>query len=70
MLSMVIVGGLGNVRGPLVGALVVITVPEMLRFLTLPAAVAANLRLLLYGAALVTMMHLRPQGLAGRYRLE
>jgi branched-chain amino acid transport system permease protein len=70
MLSMVIVGGLGNVRGPVVGALVVIAVPEGLRFLALPAAVAANLRLLLYGAALVVMMHLRPQGLAGRYRLE
>jgi branched-chain amino acid transport system permease protein len=53
-----------------VGALVVIAVPEGLRFLALPAAVAANLRLLLYGAALVVMMHLRPQGLAGRYRLE
>jgi branched-chain amino acid transport system permease protein len=70
MLSMVIVGGLGNVRGPVVGALVILLLPEGLRFVALPAAAAANLRLLIYGACLVAMMHLRPQGLAGRYRLE
>ena len=70
MLSMVIVGGTGNVRGPLVGAAVLIAIPELLRFLALPDAVAANVRLLAYGLLLILMMHWRPQGLAGRYRFE
>lgn len=70
MLSMVIVGGTGNVRGPLVGAAVLIAIPELLRFLALPDPVAANLRLLAYGLLLIVMMHWRPQGLAGRYRFE
>ena len=68
MLSMVIVGGTGNVRGPLVGAAVLILLPEALLFLSLPDAVAANVRLLAYGLLLIIMMHLRPQGLAGKYR--
>lgn len=70
MLSMVIVGGTGNVRGPLVGAAVLIAIPELLRLLALPDAVAANVRLLAYGLLLMLMMHWRPQGLAGRYRFK
>lgn len=70
MLSMVIVGGTGNVRGPLTGAAVLILLPEALRFLSLPDAVAANVRLLAYGLLLVLMMRLRPQGLAGTYRYQ
>ncbi len=70
MLSMVIVGGTGNVRGPLTGAAVLILLPEALRFLHLPDAIAANVRLLAYGLLLIVMMHLRPQGLAGTYRYQ
>ncbi len=70
MLSMVIIGGTGNVRGPLVGAAVLILLPELLRFLALPDAVAANVRLLVYGLLMIIMMHVRPQGLAGTYRYQ
>lgn len=70
MLSMVIVGGLGNFRGPVVGAAVLIALPEALRLLALPDAQAANLRLLIYGLLLILLMHFRPQGIAGEYRLE
>jgi branched-chain amino acid transport system permease protein len=67
---MVIVGGVGNFRGPIIGALVLIALPELLRFASLPDAIAANLRLGIYGLLLVLMMHFRPQGLAGEYRLN
>ncbi len=70
MLSMVIVGGVGNFRGPVIGAIVLIAVPELLRFLDLPDALAANLRLAIYGLLLVLMMHFRPQGISGKYRLS
>ncbi len=70
VLCMVLVGGLGNVRGPLVGALVLIAIPELLRFVAIPDAIASNLRLLIYGLVLILMMHYRPQGLAGNYRME
>lgn len=70
MLSMVIVGGLGNFRGPVIGAAVLIGLPELLRFLALPDTQAANLRLLIYGLLLILMMRFRPQGIAGEYRLQ
>jgi branched-chain amino acid transport system permease protein len=71
MLTMVIVGGLGSFRGSVVGAMVVVLLPELIRLIPdLPDAVAANLRLVIYGALLVAMMHWRPQGLAGVYRIN
>ncbi len=70
LLSMLLVGGAGNFRGPLVGAAVLLAIPEILRFAAIPDSVAANLRLLIYGLLLVVMMHLRPQGLAGEYRVR
>ena len=51
-------------------AAVLLAIPEILRFAAIPDAVAANLRLLIYGLLLVVMMHLRPQGLAGEYRVR
>jgi branched-chain amino acid transport system permease protein len=70
VLSMVIVGGAGNFRGPILGAVTVIALPELLRFAHLPDATAANVRLATYGLLLVLMMHFRPQGLGGQYRLN
>lgn len=70
MLSMVVVGGTGNLKGPLLGALLLVAIPEVLRFAAFPDAVAASLRLLAYGLLLILLMRFRPQGLAGRYRFE
>jgi branched-chain amino acid transport system permease protein len=68
----------GNFRGPLVGAFLLLLIPEVLRFAMIPDAIAfgasgaitANLRLILYGVLLVVMMHVRPQGIAGDYRVD
>jgi branched-chain amino acid transport system permease protein len=70
MLCMVIVGGVGNFRGPLLGAFLLLALPEVLRFVAIPEEIAANVRLMLYGILLVVMMHLRPQGVAGDYRID
>lgn len=69
-LCMVMVGGVGNFRGPLVGAFILLVIPEGLRFLAIPDMLAANLRLMIYGLLLVVIVHFRPQGLAGNYRIE
>jgi len=69
VLSMVIVGGVGNLRGPIVGALILIALPELLRLMDLPDATASNIRLVIYGFLLVIMMHFRPQGLCGEYKI-
>ncbi len=67
VIAMVIIGGAGSLWGPLIGAFVLVMLPEGLRFLGLPSAVAANLRQIIYGSLLVVMMMVRPRGLVGRY---
>jgi branched-chain amino acid transport system permease protein len=70
ILLMVVFGGLGNVKGSFVGAVVLIVFPELLRFLGLPSSVAAPLRQMIYGLLLVGLMLYRPQGILGSYRFK
>jgi len=69
IICMVVIGGAGTVWGALVGAVFLVGMPEALRFVGLPAPVAANLRQVLYGTLLMLLMVLRPQGFLGRYGL-
>lgn len=68
MLLMVIFGGMGSLKGSLVGATILVFLPEILRFVGLPSSVAAPLRQMIYGALLVTLMLVRPQGLLGKFK--
>lgn len=53
ILSIMIIGGMGNLRGSLAAAAFMILVPEVLRFVGLPGSTAAHMRQILYGGALV-----------------
>jgi branched-chain amino acid transport system permease protein len=57
-LTMVILGGLGNVAGAILGAILLVSLPQLLR-------TAADYRLLAYGITLLALIRLRPQGLPG-----
>jgi branched-chain amino acid transport system permease protein len=65
VLSMVVLGGMGSIPGVILGALIVVILPEILREF-------ASYRMLVFGGALVLMMIFRPQGLIGnpRRRIE
>ncbi|NLX99692.1 MAG: branched-chain amino acid ABC transporter permease, partial [Rhodopirellula sp.] len=65
-----LLGGSGNRIGPLVGVVLMLLLPEALRFVGLPDAVAHNLREIIYGLLLAVLMYLRPQGIAGEYRMS
>lgn len=67
IISIVIIGGAGNLKGSIVGAIVLVMLPELLRFVGLPNSVAANIRQMLYGGLLVVFMLWRPQGFIGEY---
>lgn len=71
VLCMVVLGGMGNVAGVALGALLLTVLPEALRYigplqsrwLGEVLIDPADLRMLLFGLALVLMMLLRPEGL-------
>jgi branched-chain amino acid transport system permease protein len=71
VLCMVVLGGMGNVAGVVLGAVLLTALPEALRYIG-PLQQSwfgevmvdpADLRMLLFGLALVLMMLLRPEGL-------
>ncbi len=57
-LTIVILGGLGNVAGAIIGAVALVSLPEIFR-------VAAEYRILIYGIVLLLLVRFRPQGLMG-----
>ncbi|MFH1146001.1 MAG: branched-chain amino acid ABC transporter permease [bacterium] len=69
ILAIIILGGLANLKGSLLGALFLILLPEALRFVGLPSDIAAQMRQVIYGVILIGLMLYRPQGLVGEYKL-
>lgn len=58
VLTMAILGGLGNVTGAVIGGAALAALPELFRPL-------ADYRMLVYGLVLLLLVRFRPQGLAG-----
>jgi branched-chain amino acid transport system permease protein len=72
VLSMVVLGGMGNIWGVILGAVLLSFVPEVLRYTVTPLQMKLFgraivdpevLRMLLFGLAMVVMMLFRPAGL-------
>ena len=55
-LSVIVIGGMGSIPGVVIGALVLVGLPELLREFT-------EYRLLMYGILLIVMILVRPEGL-------
>ena len=56
ILSIVIIGGMGNLWGSFLASAFMILLPEILRFVGMPNNIAANMRQIIYGAILVLVM--------------
>ncbi len=63
LLAAIVLGGMGTVAGVFVGATILKLLPEKLRFLS-------DYRLLMFGALLVLMMRLRPEGIVPSRRRQ
>jgi len=69
IISMIILGGLANNRGAVVGATLFVLLPELLRFAGFHPDIAGHMRQVVYGVLLIVLMMYRPQGLFGEYKL-
>jgi branched-chain amino acid transport system permease protein len=63
LLAAIVLGGMGTVLGVLIGAALLILLPEKLRFVS-------EFRLLLFGLTLIVMMRFRPEGLIASRRRQ
>jgi branched-chain amino acid transport system permease protein len=69
LLAIIILGGLADTRGALLGAFILLGLPEALRFTGFPTEIAAHMQRLIYGLLLIILMFLRPQGILGKFRI-
>lgn len=58
LVTMVIIGGRGTIAGPVIGAVILTTLPEVLRF-------AGDLQFVIYGLLLMLVVIFLPKGLVG-----
>ena len=56
ILSIVIIGGMRNLRGVFLAAVFLVLLPEALRFVGMPSSIAANMRQIIYGIALIIVV--------------
>ncbi len=66
ILSMVVVGGTGNLVGSVLGAAILVLLPEVLAFVHLPQGIAGQMRLLIYGCVLDSVPGVPPGGIVAR----
>lgn len=68
ILTMVVVGGMGSVWGPVVGAVLLLTLPEAITFLNLPSAIMGPLQGVIFTLLVIVFLFVRPQGLVAPRR--
>lgn len=68
IISMIVVGGFGSIEGSIIGAIILVILPEPLRFLPLPSYAIGALRQLIYALILIILLILRPAGFLGEFR--
>ncbi|MDE2514471.1 MAG: branched-chain amino acid ABC transporter permease [Rhodospirillales bacterium] len=63
LLTMVVVGGMRSIWGPVLGAIVLEALPQALTFLNLPPSILGPLQGILFTGLVLIFMFFRPQGL-------
>lgn len=69
-LAIIIVGGLGSLKGTMLAAVVLTLLPEPLRFIGFPSSVVGPMRQIIYALILLLILIYRPKGFYGKVRLE
>lgn len=68
--TITIVGGLGSLKGSIWAGIIIIILPELLRFIDLPSSIIGTMRQMIYAVILIIILLLKPRGLFGRIDLE
>ncbi|MCX6803193.1 MAG: branched-chain amino acid ABC transporter permease [Candidatus Diapherotrites archaeon] len=70
LLAIVIIGGLASLEGTIIAAIIIILLPEPLRFIGFPSSVVGPARQIIYALLLLAILLLRPKGIMGKIKLE
>lgn len=67
MLAMVVIGGVGTLSGPLIGAVFLLILPAILTFIPfIPPTEIGTVQQFIYGSLMAVLMIFKPSGIAGK----
>ncbi|HSU73109.1 MAG TPA: branched-chain amino acid ABC transporter permease [Candidatus Binatia bacterium] len=66
LIAMVVVGGLASVRGAFIGTVIILLLPEPLRFIGFPPTLIGPAREMLFALVLLLILLFRPRGILGK----
>jgi branched-chain amino acid transport system permease protein len=69
VLSIVIIGGLGSLEGTIIATIILVLLPEPLRFIGFPSSIVGPARQILYALLLLLILIYKPKGFYGRVSL-
>ena len=69
VVTIVIVGGIASMKGSIFATILLVLLPEALRFLSLPSNILGPARQIIYALLLIIILLIRPRGLFGRIDL-
>lgn len=65
ILTMVVLGGMGTAFGPVVGAVLLLAIPQAITFLQLPPSIMAPMQGIIFTSLVLLFLFLRPAGIMG-----
>lgn len=69
ILVIVILGGLGSIEGTVIATVIILLIPEAIRFIGLPSSILGPVRQMIYAVLLLLMLIFKPKGFDGQVEL-
>ncbi len=70
ILLIIVIGGIASIRGTLIATIIIILLPEPLRFIGFPSSVIGPMRQIIYALILLIILVYLPKGLFGKIKLK
>ena len=70
IVNMILIGGTGNLIGPVFGACFYVMLPEATRLITISSTKGASLQMIIYSLILILVVRFRPNGLFGKFKFQ
>ncbi len=70
VLSIVIIGGLASLKGTVIATIILVLLPEPLRFIGFPSSIVGPARQIIYALLLLLILIYKPKGFYGKVELE
>ncbi|MBW3013212.1 branched-chain amino acid ABC transporter permease [Candidatus Woesearchaeota archaeon] len=70
LIAIVIIGGLASLRGTMIATIILVLLPEPLRFIGFPSSIVGPMRQIIYALILLFILIYRPKGFFGKIKLE